>query len=97
MDVENQVNGNKSIANTNVQNSPVNQVNQPSQAPAPVKKKPFIPPLLGAKNLGMSTLIQENGKTQEEMDVDNLVKGRQPDQMPIQPQQNAIVEPVQQK
>ena len=43
----------------------------------PVKKKPFIPPLLGAKNLGMSTLVQANGKTQEEMDVDNLVKGNQ--------------------
>ena len=28
-----------------------------------VKKKPFIPPLLGAKNLGMSTLMNENGKT----------------------------------
>ena len=42
-----------------------------------VKKKPFIPPLLGAKNLGMSTLVQANGKTQEEMDVDNLVKGGQ--------------------
>ena len=46
----------------------------PSQA-LPQKKKPFIPPLLGAKNLGMSTLVQENGKTREEMDVDNLVKG----------------------
>ena len=33
---------------------------------------------MGAKNLGMSTLIQENGKTQEEMDVDNLVKGGAP-------------------
>jgi len=46
------------------------------QEPAPpAKKKPFIPPLLGAKNLGMSTLIGDNGKTQEEMDVDRLVKG----------------------
>ena len=39
----------------------------------PKKKMPFIPPLLGAKNLGMSTLIQANGKTQEEMDVENQV------------------------
>ena len=27
------------------------------------KKKPFIPPLLGAKNLGMSTLQNADGKT----------------------------------
>ena len=47
---------------------------QEQQQPAAAKKKPFIPPLLGAKNLGMSTLIQENGKTQEEMDVENQVQ-----------------------
>ena len=29
--------------------------------------------LLGAKNLGMSTLVQANGKTREEMDVENQV------------------------
>ena len=45
---------------------------QPAQIQPPQqKKKPFIPPLLGAKNLGMSTLIQANGKTQEENDVSN--------------------------
>ena len=38
----------------------VGTMNQPSQ---PQKKKPFIPPLTGAKNLGMSTLMNENGKT----------------------------------
>ena len=37
------------------------------------KKRPFIPPLLGAKNLGMSTLMNENGKTQEELDVEATV------------------------
>ena len=29
---------------------------------------------MGAKNLGMSTLVRENGKTQEEMDVENIVR-----------------------
>ena len=33
------------------------------EAPKAVKKKPFIPPLLGAKNLGMSTLQNAEGKT----------------------------------
>ena len=48
---------------------------EPERPAAPVKRKPFIPPLLGAKNLGMSTLVKENGKTQEEIDVENQVKG----------------------
>ncbi len=38
----------------------------PSEA---VKKAPFIP-ALKVGGLGLSTLIKENGKTQEEMDVD---------------------------
>ena len=45
----------------------------PQESKPPQKKKPFIPPLLGAKNLGMSTLVQANGKTQEEMDVESQV------------------------
>ena len=48
---------------------------QVQDPPQPIKKKPFIPPLLGAKNLGMSTLVQANGKTQEENDVAGLVAG----------------------
>ena len=73
MDVDNLVKG--CVTKPTPQPSAVDT--QPAP-PAPAKKKPFIPPLLGAKNLGMSTLIQENGKTQEEMDVDNLVKGGPP-------------------
>jgi hypothetical protein len=36
---------------------------------------PFIPPLKGAASLGLSTLIQENGKTKEEQDVASTVAG----------------------
>lgn len=43
------------------------------QQPSPIKKKPFIPPLLGAKNLGMSTIMNADGKTQEELDVEATV------------------------
>ena len=43
---------------------------QPQNAP---KKKPFIPPLTGAKNLGFSTLMNEDGKTQEELDVETQI------------------------
>ena len=49
---------------------------QPTTAP---KKKPFIPPLTGAKNLGFSTLMNKDGKTQEELDVEATVnQGKQP-------------------
>ena len=37
------------------------------------KKKPFIPSLKTG-SLGLSTLMKENGKTQEEIDVENQVK-----------------------
>ena len=57
--MEAQVNQNKLQAQQQRQNAPPQEE---SKAP-PAKKKPFIPPLLGAKNLGMSTLVQANGKT----------------------------------
>ena len=57
---------------------------QPTQ---PQKKKPFIPPLTGAKNLGMSTLMNENGKTQEELDVEATVKANQQQQRQAPPQE----------
>ncbi len=44
-----------------------------SQNSAPVKKAPFVP-ALKISGLGLSTLVKENGKTQEEMDVDAQVK-----------------------
>ena len=57
------------------------------------KKKPFIPPLLGAKNLGMSTLVQANGKTQEEMDVESQMLANKaqdkPQPKPMPPQEQA--------
>jgi len=37
---------------------------------APIKKMPFIPSLK-VGGLGMSTLVKEGGKTQEEMDVES--------------------------
>ena len=37
-------------------------------------KKPFVP-ILKVGGLGLSTLVTHNGKTQEEMDVENHVKG----------------------
>ena len=36
-------------------------------------KKPFAVPSLKIGGLGMSTLVKEDGKTQEEQDVDKLV------------------------
>ena len=57
--MEAQVNQNKLQAQQQRQNA---TPQEESKAP-PAKKKPFIPPLLGAKNLGMSTLVQANGKT----------------------------------
>jgi hypothetical protein len=40
-------------------------------------KKPFTIPLLKTGGLGLSTIVQENGKTQEENDVDGLVIANQ--------------------
>ena len=53
----------------------ISEVSQPIQQP-PVKKGPPKIPMLPMRGLGMSTLIKENGKTQEEMDVEaNVGKG----------------------
>ena len=43
----------------------------------PRVKKPFYIPLLQTGGLGLSTILQENGKTQEENDVDAQVKDNQ--------------------
>ena len=57
LDVEATVNQNQQVLQP-----PVTAPQVPAAEAAP-KKKPFIPPLLGAKSLGMSTLIGDNGKT----------------------------------
>jgi arsenate reductase-like glutaredoxin family protein len=43
--------------------------------PQPVAKK--VIPMLKVQGLGFSNLIRENGKTQEELDVDSQVKSSQ--------------------
>ena len=82
MDVASTVSGNKMAAQ--MRQSPAPTVLTPShdqqsqltqQTQPPKKKMPFIPPLKGAANLGLSTLIQENGKTKEEQDVASTVAG----------------------
>lgn len=40
----------------------------------PVQKKAPVIPMLITGNLGLSTLVKENGMTAEEMDVQNLIK-----------------------
>ena len=47
---------------------------QPSDSQSIQQKKPLIPSLK-VGGLGISTLVKEGGKTQEELDVENLVKG----------------------
>jgi hypothetical protein len=54
-------------------------VNNKSEQPEPVaqpqvKKGPPMIPSLKVGGLGLSTLIKDNGKTQEEMDVDQQVQ-----------------------
>ena len=41
--------------------------------PPIAKKKPLIPSLK-VGGLGLSSIVKEDGKTQEELDVENLVK-----------------------
>lgn len=40
----------------------------------PVKKGPPVIPSLKVGGLGFSTIVKENGKTQEELDVEKLVQ-----------------------
>jgi hypothetical protein len=39
----------------------------------PIKKGPPVIPSLKVGGLGFSTIVKENGKTQEELDVEKLV------------------------
>lgn len=52
----------------------------PDQQPKAVKKPSFN---LKIGNLGLSTLKQEDGKTQEELDVEQLVKKPQSNFHPV--------------
>ena len=49
-----------------------------------MKKQPFVPSLK-VGGLGLSTIVKDGGKTQEEMDVENLVKNKTPPQVDPQP------------
>ena len=80
LDVENLV-ANKGQAQAPAQAQP--------QLPAPAKKQPFVPSLK-VGGLGLSTLVKDGGKTQEELDVEAMVKNKQP---PAQPQRQEPQQP----
>lgn len=75
--------------------SQIKSVAPPAQiqpAPSVQPKKPFIPSLKTA-GLGLSTLVKDGGKTQEELDVESQVKGNQAPSAisePVQPPSNPV-------